>query len=70
MRGEDWRRHCRLEGCLCTHTDPCDHGWVDMPEQTVHGIVYRAVAPCPICRPEAAGRLAASLERTSRSVPA
>lgn len=49
--------HCYRKGCLCTHTEPCDRGWMDLPELTVHGYPYQRVAPCPTCRPEAALRL-------------
>jgi hypothetical protein len=60
------RRHCRREGCLCTHTAPCDAGWLDVTPFTRHGVTYHRVAPCPICRHEAADRIAANLARTSR----
>lgn len=48
---------CRREGCRCTHTAPCDRGWIDLPPVTVHQVDYDRVAPCPVCRPEAATRL-------------
>jgi hypothetical protein len=60
------RRHCRRDGCLCTHGAPCDAGWLDVPPTTKHGVTYERVAPCPVCRPEAADRIAADLARTSR----
>lgn len=64
------RRHCRQRGCLCTHTAPCDAGWVELEPRVTHGVTYERVAPCPICRPNAAAKLAAETERTSRSVNA
>lgn len=36
---------CPFRGCPCTHTDPCDRGWID------GGGTIRA---CPTCRPEQA----------------
>lgn len=46
---------CGRPSCRCTHTDPCDRGWIDLPPSEYHGVVTARVAPCPICRPEAAG---------------
>lgn len=54
------------QGCLCTHTDPCDMGWIEAEPFVRHQVTYQRVAPCPICRPEAADRLARRLERESR----
>lgn len=62
------RRHCRRRGCLCTHTHPCDVGWIEMEPRQHNGQSYERVAPCPQCRPEAADRLAASIVRSSRDV--
>jgi hypothetical protein len=62
------RRHCRRRGCLCTHTAPCDAGWLDVDPMVRHGVTYQKVAPCPVCRPEAADRLAVTLQLTSRGV--
>lgn len=61
--------HCRRRGCPCTHTDGCDYGWVPMPPREQHGITYEQVAPCPVCRPDAADRLAQRIERESRNLP-
>lgn len=60
--------HCGRTGCRCTHTPPCDHGWIDAPDRVNHetGMVYEQVAPCPVCRPDAADRMAAELKGTSR----
>ncbi|HEY5990451.1 MAG TPA: hypothetical protein VIV12_29290 [Streptosporangiaceae bacterium] len=33
--------------CQCTHTAPCDHGWVD---------AEAGVSPCPTCKPERLSR--------------
>jgi len=53
---------CGLSGCRCTHTTPCDRGWIDA-STIIHEIVdhktgevssrreYDAVQPCPICKP-------------------
>lgn len=46
--------HCLRKGCRCTHTLPCDRGWLDLPDTTHHGVPIQRVAPCPVCRPEAA----------------
>lgn len=48
--------HCYRKACRCTHTDGCDHGWIDLDPITNHGVTYERVAPCPVCRPEAAAR--------------
>lgn len=53
------RGHCGRAGCRCTHTEGCDHGWVDMPPRQLHGGTYTEVAPCPVCRPDAMDRLMA-----------
>jgi hypothetical protein len=60
--------HCGRAGCRCTHTAPCDHGWLDSPplHNPDTGIEYEQVAPCTICRPDAADRLAAQLRGESR----
>ena len=61
-------RHCGRTGCMCTHTEPCDHGWLAAPDRVNRetGMVYEQVAPCPVCKPDAADRIAQTLERTSR----
>lgn len=59
---------CGRSDCLCTHTAPCERGWLPMPPLHHNGQDYERVAPCPVCRPNAAGRLAVTTERTSRSV--
>jgi len=53
--------HCGREGCRCTHTEGCDHGWVEMPAYTdaVTKQTYTPVAPCPVCRSESYQRLQA-----------
>lgn len=62
------RRHCRRRWCLCTHTAPCDVGWIEMEPREHNGQTYQEVAPCPICRPEAAERQADHYKRTSKDV--
>lgn len=53
--------HCGRVGCRCTHTEGCDHGWVELPPYTDPATkqTYAPVAPCPVCRPESYGRLQA-----------
>lgn len=53
--------HCGRDGCRCTHTEGCDHGWVEMPVYTdaVTKQAYTPVQPCPVCRPEPYQRLRA-----------
>lgn len=43
--GDDWRL-CPWPSCRCTHTAPCEAGWIDDAEGKA--------APCPTCRPELA----------------
>lgn len=61
--------HCGIAHCRCTHTDPCDHGWIAglprIDQRT--GISYEQVEPCPICRTDAADRWAAKLRGESRN---
>lgn len=38
---------CPFRDCTCTHTAPCDRGWIDNDDGT-------SVRPCPTCRPEQA----------------
>ena len=51
--------HCGRAGCRCTHTEGCDHGWVEMPAYVdpVTKQTYQPVQPCPMCRPESYQRL-------------
>lgn len=59
--------HCRRRGCQCTHDYPCFHGWIESPWTDPDTMItYERVMPCPVCRPEAAARLATTIERTSR----
>lgn len=53
--------HCQRRGCPCTHTEGCDHGWIEQPTYTdpVTKQTYTPVAPCPACRPEPHQRLRA-----------
>lgn len=61
-------RHCGRDTCLCTHTESCDRGWIELPpwRNPETGLSYDRVAPCPVCRHQAADRIAQRLERTSR----
>jgi hypothetical protein len=58
---------CPRDTCRCTHTAPCDRGWVELPPRTVHGHYYQRVTPCPMCRPEAHDRYARSVIYGSRT---
>lgn len=60
---------CGRTDCLCTHTAPCDRGWLDMPPEVVHQVSYERVAPCPVCRPDAARRYERHLYATSKELP-
>lgn len=53
--------HCGRKHCRCTHTEGCDHGWVEMPDYVdpVTKQTYTPVQRCPICRPEHYQRVAA-----------
>lgn len=52
------RGHCGREGCRCTHTEGCDHGWIEGKPYTHRGVRYAAPQePCPACRPEAHERM-------------
>lgn len=56
------RNHCgRATGCTCTHTEGCDHGWLELPAYTdeITKQTYHPVQPCPACRPEHYTRLRA-----------
>lgn len=48
---------CNIPRCACTHTEPCDRGWINIEDD--HGGVT-AVRPCPTCRPELARIIATS----------
>jgi hypothetical protein len=45
-------RHCRRRGCRCTHTPPCDHGWIE--HLAADGTPTDKTTPCSTCRPELA----------------
>lgn len=58
--------HCLRRACVCTHTWPCDHGWIEQPWTDPDTMItYERVAPCPNCRPEAYERLAGRIQRES-----
>jgi MoaA/NifB/PqqE/SkfB family radical SAM enzyme len=46
---------CPFRECQCTHTAPCDRGWIENSNGTVR--------PCPTCRPEQARIVADSRGR-------
>lgn len=41
--------HCGRPSCQCTHTAPCDHGWIDAPPPGATSLA--GAAPCPTCKP-------------------
>ena len=60
----DLENHCGVTGCICTHTQGCERGWiygkynedkvVKLPNG-VHSTVtetFEGVSPCPICDPD------------------
>lgn len=49
---------CPRVGCHCTHSDPCDRGWILETNKKGHD----TARPCPTCDPERA-----EIFRTSRS---
>jgi hypothetical protein len=49
-RTADTESHCGRPSCQCTHTAPCEYGWV--PSKTV----VDSVAPCPTCKPGRQGQ--------------
>lgn len=66
-------RHCYKTGCFCTHTDPCEYGWIHVEyyedvivrkggQTKVHSERREGVTPCPTCDPERA-----ALFRTAKS---
>lgn len=59
---------CGRRDCRCTHTQPCERGWLTMPPVVAQGVTYERVAPCPVCRPEAATRYEAQLRASSKDV--
>lgn len=59
------RLHCRQAGCYCTHTSPCQAGWLDIEPSHQNGHTYQRVVPCPQCRPDAYARYVVRIETTS-----
>lgn len=57
---------CDRRECQCTHTTPCYRGWLEMPPEHINGIDYERVAPCPVCRFEAATRYEQHLRQNSK----
>jgi hypothetical protein len=49
--------HCRRIRCRCTHSHPCDHGWIEAPDHERNGQHYTRAVPCPVCKPELTERL-------------
>lgn len=57
--------HCYKSGCICTHTAPCEHGWIWVEyyedkitkykgQTKVTSEKFEGVVPCPTCDPERA----------------
>lgn len=57
--------HCYKTGCICTHTAPCEHGWIWVVyyedkvtkhngQTKVRSERFEGVRPCPTCDPERA----------------
>lgn len=57
--------HCGRSGCLCTHTAPCEFGWIwfeyydEQQYRTASGTKVKTIARngvkfCPTCSPERA----------------
>ena len=57
--------HCYRTGCICTHTDGCEYGWIwieyvdeKVIKRNTSGArdvirrKYDGVYPCPICDPD------------------
>lgn len=61
-------RHCRQPNCYCTHTAPCDAGWMTDHPAEHKGRTYDRVVPCPQCRPDAYAKYVVHIEATSHTV--
>jgi hypothetical protein len=60
----DLENHCGNSGCICTHTQGCERGWVygkyndDKVVKLPNGVnstvteTFEGVSPCPICDPD------------------
>lgn len=69
---------CGKYPCPCTHTHPCDRGWIwltwtdiretTLPDGTIkqHKTEYDGVRHCPICRPERAAQLQAGIKGSGK----
>lgn len=44
--------HCGNAGCICTHTQGCERGWIWGKHLDEHGVIYEGVSPCAICDPD------------------
>lgn len=56
--------HCGRTGCLCTHTEGCDGGWIEVPPSQVG---YEApVTACATCKPHAAAIFATTVTRAEK----
>ena len=69
----DLEGHCHRSGCICTHTEPCEYGWIwveyyeEVTKKTSNGtkvtsVKRQGVTPCQTCDPERA-----EIVRTSKS---
>ena len=60
----DLEKHCGSSGCICTHTDGCDKGWIlgkfndEKIVKLSSGVkstvteTFEGVSPCPMCDPD------------------
>ena len=45
--------HCGIKGCRCTHTAPCDHGFIKTVDKVNAYGSYECVSRCYMCTPQA-----------------
>lgn len=45
----DGANHCGRPSCPCTHTAPCDHGWIEAAPPGATSLA--GASPCPTCKP-------------------
>lgn len=43
--------HCGRPSCVCTHTAPCDHGWISADASVPGPTSLTAALHCPTCHP-------------------
>lgn len=55
--------HCGWSDCQCTHTEPCEGGWIALPDE--EGCA--TVRACPVCAPNRANILSTAASRREAS---